>query len=135
MKAKTTMKAEIKKRLENSEWSAGIAAGVISRKKRGRKIFISALSSISAAAVVTLFFVFGTTTDTSNLPGYESMISRQVHGTYNATFSNTGKSSYSSSRENTPAKEAEKNSPVASFDDVILSDETDTVIDDALAMR
>lgn len=137
MKTKKLMKNEINKRMESYEWNLKIAGKVMERKRGRKKSFILSLSAFSAAAAVLLFIIFGISNEKTGTSSYESMISRQVQGTYQEILTGTKKKTFktgitaAAKNENQVALEAVN----SNFEEILISDETDAAIDDALAMR
>jgi len=118
---KKIMAEEIERRLRSDAWNLQIASGVLAKKTKTRKqvLYVSSFLASAAAAAVLLVFLFGIDTGRS-AAGYEEFITYQIEGTMKDV---AGK------------KEKPSVAPAAEIKEVVLHNDTDDLIDEALAMR
>ncbi len=116
----TIMKDEISKRLESNAWNFQIATEVLAKKRKSDARYFIYGSSVlaAAAAIIVAVFLFAIKTETPN-GGYEQFITRQIQGTRNNAVA---------AAKTAPKKKTD-------IQEVILENETDTLIDETLAMR
>ena len=114
------MSDEISRRLKSDAWNFQIASGVFAQKRRSntRNLFASTFSVATAAAALIVAFLFGIKTET-NMAGYERFITQQVAGT-----------SYTIAGEKQTISEKK-----AGIQEVVLQNDTDTMIEETLALR
>lgn len=111
----------IRSRLEDDTWDRGIARGVL-RKRRSRKVVLSAVASVaSLAAAASLVFTLTTATITGSPEGaaLNSFVNAQVEGTWQNVYSRADATE----------------SGEALLVDAELDESLDAVIDDALSRR
>ena len=111
---------EISKKMKSNAWNFRIASGVLAKKRKSavRGFILSSSILAAAAAAVMAVFLFGVKTD-GPTAGYEQFITLQIEGTRN--YIAGGKKILSDNK--------------AEIYDVILQNDTDTMIDETLAMR
>jgi len=111
---------EISRKMKSDAWNFQIASGVLAKKRKSavRGLILSSSVLAAAAAAVMAVFLFGVKTD-GPAAGYEQFITRQIEGTRNNIAG--GKQLLSENK--------------AEIYEVILQNDTDTMIDETLAMR
>ena len=111
---------EISRKMKSDAWNFQIASGVLAKKRKSavRGLILSSSVLAAAAAAVMAVFLFGVKTD-GPAAGYEQFITRQIEGTRNNITG--GKQILSDNK--------------AEIYEVILQNDTDTMIDETLAMR
>lgn len=114
------MADEISRKMKSDVWNFQIASGVLAKKRKSavRGLILSSSVLAAAAAAVIAVFLFGVKTD-GPTAGYEQFITRQIEGTRNNIAG--GKQILSDNK--------------AEIYEVILQNDTDTMIDETLAMR
>jgi hypothetical protein len=114
------MADEISRKMKSDVWNFQIASGVLAKKRKSavRGLILSSSVLAAAAAAVMAVFLFGVKTD-GPTAGYEQFITRQIEGTRNNIAG--GKQILSDNK--------------AEIYEVILQNDTDTMIDETLAMR
>jgi hypothetical protein len=114
------MAEELARRLGSETWNLQMAARVLRRRKSHvRFTLLTSLSTAAvAAAAIGVLFLFALKTETP-VPDYNRFIAQQLMGTANYVQGKTRKAPQT----------------VASIHEVILQNNTDSIIDDAMAMR
>ena len=114
------MADEISRKMKSDVWNFQIASGVLAKKRKSavRGLILSSSVLAAAAAAVMAVFLFGVKTD-GPTAGYEQFITHQIEGTRNNIAG--GKQILSDNK--------------VEIYEVILQNDTDTMIDETLAMR
>lgn len=117
---KKIMAEEIEQRLRSDVWNLQIASGVLAKKTRTRKRVLFASSWIASAAAAVVLFVFFFGIDTGRpAAGYDQFIAYQIEGTM----------------KDAAGKKEKLSVAPTTIHEVVLHNETDTMIDETLAMR
>jgi hypothetical protein len=119
-KHKKIMSEKIERRLSSDAWNLQIASGVLAKKSGTRKriLYVSSFAASALAAAFLLVFIFGIDTGRRSA-GYEEFITQQIEGTMKDVAGKKGKAPVTA----------------AAMKDIVLQNDTDDMIDDALAMR
>lgn len=133
---KNKMAEEIDKRIKSSEWNSMIADSVLKRRKKtSKKIFFTAsISSLAAAAAVVLV-LSGVLSNKNNGLIYDEFITAQIKGTYDSALPAKNKIvSKKIQLKEKKAESIEKSSSKIS-EDIIFTEDVDSLISETLALR